>query len=179
MKIKFLATLFAAAGMIISVNAQVNGPDGIKGGTYEGAQKKNIAEGKGKAQAEDTYEGIFKKGLPEGEGVYIFGADKTVNNYPYAKGDKYEGAFKKGEFAGKGKLTFADPEKGVLEGFFIKGVYSGRTKDGYEVQTKDNIARVVVKQNGTSKNFIYVNGLAYPTQVGRNNLEFNADSGSS
>ena len=179
MKIKFLATLFAVAGMILSANAQVNGPDGIKGGTYDGAQKKNIAEGKGKAQAEDTYEGIFKKGLPEGQGVYIFGADKTVSNYPYAKGDKYEGNFKKGVFDGKGKITFADPEKGVLDGYFLKGSYSGKTKEGFVVETKDGIVRVVVKQNGTSKNFISVRGLGYPTQIGRNHLEFAEDSGNS
>ncbi len=172
MKMKFASILLAFATMAITANAQVNGPAGIAGGKYEGAQKKGVAEGKGKVVGEDTFEGAFKKGLPEGKGVYIFGADRVVNEYPFAKGDKYEGEFKKGEFTGKAKITFADPEKGVLEGYFENAKYLGRTKDGYEVQTKDGIVRVVVKQNGTSFNNITVRGLQYFAQVGKANLEF-------
>ncbi len=145
-------------------------------GTYEGAKKKDLAEGQGKAIGKDTYEGNFKKGLPEGQGSYIFGDSIMLDDFYYIPGDKYEGAFKKGKFEGKGKITFADKVKGVLEGYFEDGKYVGKTKDGYiwVKEESSGINRVIVQKRNSSKNDISLSGIGELIEIGAVHRDFNS-----
>lgn len=145
-------------------------------GSYEGPIKKELANGLGKAVGEDSYEGNFKKGLPEGLGVYTFGSDTKVADYPYSKGDRYEGNFKKGTFDGFGKIIFTDPEKGVLEGYFKAGKYVGRTEKGYEWVKADseNVMRVVVRKHSDSKNDVSLTGISDLVQIGKVHATFSS-----
>ncbi|MDD3160786.1 MAG: hypothetical protein PHX49_02515 [Bacteroidales bacterium] len=147
-------------------------------GTYEGAKKKELANGKGKAVGKDTYEGQFKKGLPDGIGIYTFGENLTLGGFVFAVGDTYEGAFKKGKFHGKGKITFVDKEKGVLEGYFEDGKYVGKTKDGYIWMKEESsgINRVIVQKRNSSKNDISISGIGDLTEIGAVHGTFNSSA---
>lgn len=156
---------------IFCIQAQVTGPERIIG-KYTGDEKKELANGIGKSEGIDTYEGEFKKGLPHGDGVYIFGEDEVIGGTDYEKGDKYEGSFSKGVFEGKGKLIFNDTNKEALEGYWSNGKYLGKTKDGYEVLIKKNIARVECRYDGNFRNDISITDLDDIVEVGNTNIEF-------
>jgi hypothetical protein len=157
------------------ISAQVKGPERIIG-AYTGEQKKELAHGKGKSVGKDTYEGEFKKGMPT-IGVYTFGEDVGIEGYKYTKGDSYEGEFSDGLFDGKGKLTFQDKAKPTIEGYWKKGKYSGKTKYGYEVISKNNISRIVVQKNSAAPNKITIQGIVDVIELGAHHIEFNSADG--
>lgn len=173
--LKKIVVLSVFSLIMMAINAQVN--DERLSGSYEGAKKKELADGFGKAVGKDTYEGSFKKGLPDGVGIYIFGEDVKVADYPYSKGDRYEGTFKKGLFEGKGKIIFADPEKGILDGFFKKGKFVGKTQNGYEwIKTdSENVMRVIVRKRSDSKNDISLGGISDLVEIGKVHSTFNSN----
>ena len=168
-------TFLLIIGIFTCASAQVKGPERIIG-TYTGEQKKEVAQGKGKSVGKDTYNGEFKKGLPT-TGVYTFGEDVEIQGVKYTKGDSYEGEFSDGLFDGKGKLTFQDKAKAAIEGYWGKGKYSGRTKYGYEVISKNNISRIVVQKSSAAPNKITIQGITDVLELGTRHIEFNSTDG--
>lgn len=119
-------------------------------GTYEGACKKGVANGQGKAVGTDTYEGNFKKGLPDGAGTYT-----------WSNGDVFSGTFKKGLKDGDGKLTYS-PDRfadSVLTGFWENDIYYGLYENPFKVLSKTGpVNRLVIRKLGNSPNDIRIRG---------------------
>lgn len=82
---------------------------------YEGACKKGLAHGEGKAEGEDRYAGQFRKGLPHGAGKYT-----------WANGDYYEGNFSRGQKEGEGILhRIINGRDSVQTGYWVDDTYVG------------------------------------------------------
>jgi hypothetical protein len=172
---KVIFSISFALFVFLRLFSQVEGPERIIG-NYSGSQKKGVADGEGKSVGKDTYEGNFKKGYPDGKGTYIFGESAELDGVNYQAGDKYEGEFNKGMFEGYGKLIYSDLQKNMLAGYWNKGKYIGKTKTGYEVLVKKNIARIECRYDGSAKNEITITGLDDIVEAGKANLEFDGKS---
>ena len=62
----------------------------------------------------DTYEGYWLNGLRSGEGYYV-----------WSDGSSYRGNFSLNACDGKG--VYVGPDKTVMDGYFVNGVFSGTT----------------------------------------------------
>ena len=106
--------------------------------SYEGACKKRLAHGYGKAMGErDAYEGDFRKGFPHGSGTYKWGDEKL-----------YTGSFAKGMMDGKGELRIfrQDHPDSVLNGYFKEGKYVGKYESPYKVLAKRTVRQVTFQK---------------------------------
>ena len=126
-------------------------------GTYEGDEKKGLANGEGKAVGDDTYEGKFKKGLPNGKGVYTWGDHEVYL--------KFEGTFVKGKKEGAGKLTLKSGD--IQKGFWIDDEFI------YDIEFEkgSGINRIQVQQ-GTSKTFEVKFNMSVRESKGNKSLNF-------
>jgi hypothetical protein len=117
-------------------------------GQYTGDCKNGKANGYGKATGEDSYEGNFKNGVPDGEGKYT-----------WKDGRVYIGNWIKGVQDGKGILLIKKETKEdtLMQGFWKKGEYVGKTAAGFIIHTRTKqITNISVRKVNKLVNEIYL-----------------------
>lgn len=128
-------------------------------GTYTGDCKNGKAHGKGKASGMDSYVGDFKNGLPDGRGTYTW----SNNNV-------FEGRFVEGLKEGKGIMTYKreGTQDSVVDGFWKKDKYIGKSGLPWIIHSKPRIGSITVEYNAkgpdeiTFNTFVTATGTARP-----------------
>ncbi len=136
--------------------------------SYDGACKKGLAHGYGRAKGIDSYEGNFKKGLPDGKGTYV-----------WSTGEVYQGQWRKGERSGIGTYFYKiDGRDTSIFGVWKHDKYLGKKMKKPSISLIKNIDRYDIFSSHGIQNRVLVDFRQNGMQNTRiENLMLNADSG--